>query len=193
MTTFDPTTFGPGWVEILGHDRCRPLDAGSPQDGLRRQLQSATLEQRFGQQPIRDRQMAELCLAGAWLLADDLDASHAISQQIETASGSYWHAIMHRREGDFSNAKYWFRRVGEHPVYPAVLQSAQTLAEQVAPGDHREKFLALRRWDAFHFVDWLAAQSARRSVETEESQILRRIAQAEWELLFAHCHREALA
>lgn len=54
--------------------------------------------------------------AALWLYIDELDASHVISQSIETATGSYWHGIMHRREGDFSNSHYWFRRVGKHPV-----------------------------------------------------------------------------
>ncbi len=53
-------------------------------------------------------------MAGLWLLAGNLDRSHRISQDDESAAGSFWHGIMHRREGDFSNAKYWFRRVGRH-------------------------------------------------------------------------------
>jgi hypothetical protein len=55
-------------------------------------------------------------VAGLWLYVDDLDASHGVSQNIDTPTGSYWHAIMHRREGDFSNSHYWFRRVGKHPA-----------------------------------------------------------------------------
>src|SRR4051794_32254466 len=51
-------------------------------------------------------QPAELLVAGLWLWHDWLDESHRISQRVETADGSYWHAIMHRREGDFSNSKY---------------------------------------------------------------------------------------
>jgi hypothetical protein len=50
-----------------------------------------------------------LCMSGLWLLAGDLDRSHTISQGIGSAEGSFWHGIMHRREGDFSNSKYWFR------------------------------------------------------------------------------------
>jgi len=60
--------------------------------------------------------LSPLVRAGLWLLAGDLDASHAISQSDESPDGSFWHAVMHRREGDFGNAKYWFRRVGRHPV-----------------------------------------------------------------------------
>jgi hypothetical protein len=49
-------------------------------------------------------------------LAGDIERSHSISQNIENLEGSFLHGMMHRREGDFSNAKYWFRRVGNHPV-----------------------------------------------------------------------------
>ena len=61
--------------------------------------------------------MALACMAGLWLRHDFLDESHRISQDLENPSGSYWHGIMHRRELDFSNAKYWFRRVGMHRVF----------------------------------------------------------------------------
>jgi len=55
-------------------------------------------------------------LAGIWLYVDDLDRSHQVSQSIETPIGSLWHGIMHRREGDFWNSKYWFRRAGTEHV-----------------------------------------------------------------------------
>ncbi len=55
--------------------------------------------------------------AGLWLYADDLERSHTLSQSIEDATGSYWHGIMHRREGDFSNAHYWMRRAARHPLF----------------------------------------------------------------------------
>lgn len=54
--------------------------------------------------------------AGLWLYVDELDRSHSLSQSIDTPTGSFWHAIMHRREGDFSNSHYWYRRVGKHPA-----------------------------------------------------------------------------
>ncbi len=56
-----------------------------------------------------------LC-AALWLYADELDRSHVISQGIPDATGSFWHGIMHRREGDFGNSHYWFHKVGDHPV-----------------------------------------------------------------------------
>ena len=55
--------------------------------------------------------------AGLHLLNDSLDLSHSYSQQIEDdATGCYWHGIMHRMEGDYSNANYWLHSAGSHPV-----------------------------------------------------------------------------
>lgn len=58
--------------------------------------------------------------AGLWLYVDDLERSHTISQGMEDSTGSFWHGIMHRREGDFWNSHYWFRRVGQHPAMAAI-------------------------------------------------------------------------
>ena len=63
-------------------------------------------------------------LSGLWLVAGDIHRSHTISQDLGSAEGSFLHGIMHRREGDFGNAKYWFRRVGNHPVFEII--SAQS-------------------------------------------------------------------
>jgi hypothetical protein len=57
--------------------------------------------------------------AALWLYVDELDRSHTISNGIADATGAFWHAIMHRREGDFGNAHYWFKRMGAHPAMPA--------------------------------------------------------------------------
>jgi hypothetical protein len=63
--------------------------------------------------------------AGLWLLAGHLDRSHSISQELTDASGSYWHGIMHRTEGDFWNAKYWMRRAPRHPIRQLLVDHIQ--------------------------------------------------------------------
>ena len=60
------------------------------------------------------------CLSGLWLVAGDIHRSHDLSQDLPSAEGSFLHGIMHRREGDFGNSKYWFRRVGSHPVFEQI-------------------------------------------------------------------------
>lgn len=44
--------------------------------------------------------------AGQWKRA------HEIAQDIETPTGSWIHAFLHRDEGDLPNAGYWYRRAG---------------------------------------------------------------------------------
>jgi len=66
-------------------------------------------------------------MAGLHLRNDSLDRSHQYAQAIEyDATGAYWHGIMHRMEGDFSNAKYWFHMAGDHP---AMTDTASRISE----------------------------------------------------------------
>jgi hypothetical protein len=54
--------------------------------------------------------LLDVALGALWLWHDFLDQAHQIAQQNESAEGSWLHAIVHRREGDFSNSKYWYAR-----------------------------------------------------------------------------------
>ncbi len=43
----------------------------------------------------------------------DWRTAHEIVQDIDTKTASRLHAYLHRREGDESNARYWYRQAGE--------------------------------------------------------------------------------
>lgn len=166
-----------------------PLGPGTPVQSAREQISQLSHDDLAGGRPIRDREMADACLAGIWLLYNFLDESHEISQNLPSISGSYWHGIMHRREPDYGNAKYWFRRVGRHPI----MQDLAAEAAQIVSGgtlDAATRFLAAGTdWDPLAMVDGCEAVARGR---TENKDILIRTAAAEWRLLFDYCLQEAL-
>jgi hypothetical protein len=41
------------------------------------------------------------------------DKAHHIVQDLEDKDASWIHAHLHRKEGDFGNADYWYRRAGK--------------------------------------------------------------------------------
>ncbi|HKO91815.1 MAG TPA: hypothetical protein VJU61_11710 [Polyangiaceae bacterium] len=52
-------------------------------------------------------------LRALWLDAKgDFDGAHAIAQDTHDEDGARVHAYLHRKEGDLSNAGYWYRRAG---------------------------------------------------------------------------------
>jgi hypothetical protein len=100
-----------------------------------------------------DRTASIAAQAGLLLMNDCLDESHACSQSIEGEgrNGDYWHAIMHRREPDYGNAKYWFRQVRRHPVFERLPGIAtRVMGDRRIDGLDR---LTAGDWDPFHFVD----------------------------------------
>jgi hypothetical protein len=114
------------------------------------------------EQALRDPALADRphLAAGLWLYVDQLDVSHKISQQHEDPTGSFWHGIMHRREGDFANSHYWFRRVGDH-----------------------EAIMTIARYDPHRLID--DAEAAHRKGESPPALV--DLQRREWAALFAWC------
>jgi hypothetical protein len=189
MREFRPADYGPILAPLVSGDRRRELDHGRSDADVRGALELATLEAVFAQTPLADRDMGECVLAGVWLVHDFLDESHTISQSVDTTTGAFWHGIMHRREGDFSNAKYWFRRVGSHPVLDALAETMNELTHDAAGHDAARRLVKGGDFDPFAFVD--ACQAALRAGGAAD--FCRQLQQAEWELLFDHSYRGAVA
>lgn len=112
--------------------------------------------------------------AGLWLYVDELDRSHEYSQSIYTPTGSFWHAIMHRREGDFPNAKYWYRKAGRHPA----MNNIDLAGGGSASGS------AMAGYDPDAFVDRVARANARCESDSPDLVALQH---HEWRALFEWC------
>lgn len=138
-----------------------PIDAGTVHEPTAAAL-SAWLETKPTIKPT--------CLAGLWLLAGDLERSHQISQSINTPEGSYWHGIMHRREGDYPNARYWMRRVDDYHWVTRTLMSRHLDYH----GPHA-------------FIDWIERFMLNGG---GYHVVIDRIQWLEWQYLFMHCWEE---
>jgi hypothetical protein len=173
---------------LLSADRVPELGPGHANTAARAALHALTIEALFGGRAIQRRDLAQCCLAGLWLLHDFLDESHTISQDIECAEGSYWHGIMHRREPDYGNSAYWFRRVGNHPVFVPLCRRAAELTVEAGTPTGSEPLGRQSTWDPFAFIDLCEAVARGRS---SAATLCRQIQRAEWELLFAYCYNHA--
>lgn len=187
-THFNPANYGPVFAGLLGKERLSPLGRGTPISDVREELNALSIDKAFAHTQIVDRDMANACFAGIWLLFNYLEESHTISQSIEAPTGSFWHGIMHRREGDFFNSKYWFERVGEHPVFPQLKKIAGELAFAVESHPTVSFLNKQTRWNPFDFVDLVEARLANKS---PHELLCKRIQQCEWELLFDFCYKKA--
>lgn len=158
-------------------------------------------------EPISSIGHAYAMLAGFWLWLDALKECHEIAQMdagalralphapspkdlvVAANSLDFWHAIMHRREGDFSNAKYWYARCDTHHVIRMMGAAASSLA-----GEHSSDRLVAHAlsggWNAEGFVDLV--QAVHNKPGDPRHDLAVRLQQIEWQALFGYCVREAV-
>jgi len=75
-------------------------------------------------------QKLSLALAGLWWDAKgDWKRAHESAQQDEGPAGSWVHAYLHRKEGDPSNASYWYNRAQKPAPKISLQQEWQAITE----------------------------------------------------------------
>lgn len=134
--------------------------------------------------------------AGLLCIHDYLDESHEYSQSVQSrgvhVAGDYWHHIMHRREPDYSNAKYWSRAVGYHPLHdllPRVVESLLGGAGTEVVAGWKSRLLSGDRWNLNTFVDCCA--EAEKSGNPELNKYAQSIQWIEMQLLLQQTSRDA--
>lgn len=191
-------------IERLRERRRIPLFAGEIWDpGVDSALRETKPEALFGGSPA-DPAMAAATLACLFIWNDDFNGSHNLCQGLDNPTGAFIHGICHRREGhrgkglaeNLSNARYWFRRCGAHPVSDPLLRSVTSFLEGSGSGfrwltEAASQLHQARRWDALAMVDWVEqVESGVLSAGT--MGVLEEIQWLEIDILTDWCLRKAL-
>ena len=185
MPEFRAGDYGPAIASLLGlagDGRRRITLRTGPcvSEEARARLKQWKASELFTGRKILSEEMAEAARSGLYLYFACPDEAHEIAQDIASSTGSYWHGILHRQEPDFGNAAYWFRRVGQHEIFPALHDEAAARLPERFGGS---------KWDPFRFID--ACEEVHRHPDGALSEALEEIQRAEWQLLFDYCCRRA--
>ena len=136
----------PDYIQrLLLHERTldEPLPKEPTDYELVIRLRGADDAKVFGGALVPSDAPVGLVRAGLFYYHNALDDAHKQAQVDEGDLAAYWHGMIHRREGDFENARYWMRRAGEQPVF----QEMQHRASDAAPHMGRQS-----NWDPYLFI-----------------------------------------
>lgn len=148
-------------VELLRHHHPGLFPTGIWNEELDQEIADLAVSQLAEDHTQFDLTYGLALKAGLHLWNESVHRSHVLSQDILNPTGSYLHGIMHRMEGDYDNAKYWFERAGKHPIHSR-LQFIKTdliydgdwdytVSKELGVGLHQ--MYLQRAWDPLLFVD----------------------------------------
>jgi hypothetical protein len=61
----------------------------------------------------------------------DWDTAHHLAQDIESEDAAWVHAYLHRKEGDLSNAAYWYRRANRPVAQRSLKDEWREIVEEL--------------------------------------------------------------
>jgi hypothetical protein len=182
VVQFAAETYGEEVAAILarrgGGEEEMPLTRAIAGDKTANQSAKAALAGKTARELFPRSGTPEAALSGLYLYLGCWEEAHAHADAAESPENYFWHAIVHRQEPDAWNSGYWFRKTGEHPLFPRLAEEAQ--AAGYASGN---------RWDPIAFVDY--CERVRGVPGSEEERRARRVQLIEWQLLFDYSARES--
>ncbi len=144
-----------------------------------REIRDATPALLAGEKEVADKAMLILVHAGLLYAVDEIGEAHRLVGDASGDSASYWHGMIHRREGDFENARHWYRRTGRHPAFAELHQRGSSLSADVA---------GQMDWDPYLFTGL-----CERAAFGEPNDALVALQKMEFEVMFAYVWRQAVS
>ncbi len=131
-----------------------------------------------GGRAVMDAGAFRLVRGALYYAADALEDAHRVFQDESSDLGSYCHGMLHRREPDFDNARYWFRRAGRLPFFARL----HARASEISPVAARQP-----GWDPYLFTG--ECEQARFGA-VEKVKELGMVQLAEFEVVMDYCWRQ---
>jgi hypothetical protein len=165
-------------------DTSQPPELGAgPRQGVKSEAElKKSLDKLLGNFNTPPEQW-KLIVALVLLWHDHLDSAHTIAQDVANTTGSFVHGIMHRREPDYGNAAYWFRRVGKHPAFVEIANRASKALEVKGDDGLTRKLVPKGEWDPFAFIN-ACEEAARNSSPVAQKELMREMQAIETSALF---------
>jgi hypothetical protein len=124
-----------------------------------------------------------------WLRVGIIDPAHVLVQDGRNDLERYLHGVVHRLEGDFWNAKYWFRQVRNRELILFVENCIRNKLEELEllESAQQMKLIEASDFTPSRFVDQCESflASAQSTQTSNLSKILESIGQAEWTALWS--------
>jgi len=166
---------------LLREELLQKLHPSEPLDReLFRRLKDADDTQLLGGKPPKPAANAGLVRGGLYYAVDALSEAHVLFQDVHDDLGAYWRGMMHRREADFDNARYWHRRAGTLPVFAAMHRAA---------AEHSSDMARQPSWDPYLFTG--QCEQARHGAPELVDELVR-LQRIEFDLLFEYTWRQCV-
>lgn len=180
-------SYGEFFDKLFEIDYIPSLGIGKTPKEAKKLLKGITISDAF-QLKITNKKMANASLSGALLFFDLLEESHTLSQSINSKEGSYWHGIMHRKEGDFWNANYWFSKVGGHPIFSTLYENSLKIDTSLS--EIKAEIKEIKSWNLECFNE-LVERAVNEGGEIEDFCL--KIQEQEMRTLFDYCYKNAIS